>query len=107
MDDELKNDIAKMEPEIESEPEQDDEPSEDEPENKECEDCSYQLKITGESTGWIFESSSVPGQNYFVTVKQSESGSYLHCTCPGYRYRKTCKHIRQVTNLSAGGPISI
>lgn len=32
------------------------------------------------------------GNKYTVTI----NGSQTHCDCPGYQYRKHCKHIEQV-----------
>lgn len=31
----------------------------------------------------------VPGRPYVLTVTEHE----IQCTCPGYQFRKTCKHI--------------
>ena len=41
-----------------------------------------------------FESSSSPGTFYTVS---REGGSY-HCTCPGFKYRQNCNHIKEVVD---------
>lgn len=32
------------------------------------------------------------GNSYIVT----KNGSNVHCTCPGYSFRKTCKHVQEL-----------
>jgi len=38
---------------------------------------------------WIVEGST--GKSYFVRYKDRE----WHCTCPGYKWRKKCRHITE------------
>jgi len=36
--------------------------------------------------------SSKPGQSYTVTITKD----FASCTCPGYTYRGTCKHVTMI-----------
>ena len=38
------------------------------------------------------------GNTYTIT----QEGDVLHCTCPGYKWRNTCKHIKSLEGLTNG-----
>lgn len=44
-----------------------------------------------------YESESKPGTHYYVY--QFPSGN-IACTCPGYGYRRKCRHVEEVKNES-------
>lgn len=62
---------------------------------------------SGANSGpWVFPSSSAPDKSY--TVSQDGSGD-LVCDCPGFRFRRECKHAAEVTTyrrtiVRAGSP---
>ncbi|HCD30318.1 MAG TPA: hypothetical protein DEQ73_06920, partial [Phycisphaerales bacterium] len=44
-----------------------------------------------------FPSSRDPSTKYVVSV----SGGDIDCTCPGFQYRGTCRHVLEVKNKLA------
>lgn len=40
------------------------------------------------------------GNEYHVTV---ENGRALSCTCPGYQFRKSCRHLKEAEQLTQKG----
>ena len=38
------------------------------------------------------------GNTYTIT----QEGDVFHCTCPGYKWRNTCKHIKSLEGLTNG-----
>jgi hypothetical protein len=45
------------------------------------------------------------GATYEVTLSAANRGEYQynwHCTCPGFRFRKTCKHVKAVQKEHCG-----
>jgi hypothetical protein len=69
---------------------------------------TIQSKIEEQKPRWKFESSSQPGKFYVVTMYSASSFSYvgeseshivpggLECDCPGFVYRRRCKHVTEV-----------
>ncbi len=55
-----------------------------------------------QSTRFKAVSSSKPDQFYEITVEDQDA----ECTCPGFHYRGTCRHVVQLkTALAEGGPL--
>lgn len=51
------------------------------------------------NTNWVAEVEGSKGDTYTVSYGFCERGPYQFdytCTCPGFKYRKACKHIESV-----------
>jgi len=42
------------------------------------------------------------GDSYEVTYNQWNGPDMWHCTCPGFKYRKTCKHVESAKTDRCG-----
>ena len=52
---------------------------------------------------WVFTSSSKSGKNYTVT-RQGKEG--LNCDCPGFQFRRECKHVVEVRSAHSANEIT-
>ena len=58
------------------------------------------MSIKRVRTAFIVDSTTTPGQRYVVFA----DGPAFACTCPGYTYRASCKHVKAVEVLLADDP---
>ena len=62
------------------------------------EECSEEVTVPAiPESKRVYVVSGSKGSSYSVTI----DGNQRTCTCPGYGFRKDCKHIRQVINEAA------
>lgn len=59
--------------------------------------ATTQIKVVPPSLIAKYESGSVPGLMY--SVKKSGKGGSLICNCPGFVYRRKCKHTGMAESL--------
>ena len=75
----------------EGEEEEEEEGKGGEVDNSEVDNNQNQKSASGP---WIFSSSKDDSVLYTTTETSSASG--LTCDCPGFKYRKTCKHVQEI-----------
>lgn len=51
-------------------------------------------EVVQPKSSWEFAGSK--GNKYFVT----KDGTSYNCTCPGYKYRGECRHVKEIENGS-------
>jgi len=61
-----------------------------------CTEVDKQIQKT--TLKWKFKSSSQPGVTYFVIL---DSAKNPICDCPGFEYRRQCRHIEEVKKIQA------